>query len=119
MNGHGAGDLVEFLRRCLAEDEQTIIKASGDYLYGDGHGDAVYRWFERWSPIEPGPMLADVDIKRRILARHADCGLGHGYCDDGGKGWELDDGTPMCADKLDLAQSFAGREGWREEWRLR
>jgi hypothetical protein len=65
---------------------------------------------------DPARVLAEVDAKRRILARHEQCGTGHGYCDDGGHGWRLDDGTPVCGDKLDLTRPYADRPGYRSEW---
>ncbi|TDC33906.1 DUF6221 family protein [Micromonospora sp. KC213] len=62
-------------------------------------------------------IRAEVHAKRRILDRHAECGTGQGYCDGGGHGRELDDGTPACPDVLDLAAAFDRRPGYRAEWR--
>jgi hypothetical protein len=62
-------------------------------------------------------IRAEVDAKRRMLNRHALCGTGRGYCDEAVHGWVLDDGTPACPDKLDLAAPFHQRPGYRSEWR--
>ncbi|GIE35914.1 hypothetical protein Ait01nite_089590 [Actinoplanes italicus] len=60
-------DLNAFLRARLDEDEHRIRQAAEDYFYGDGHGDAVNRWFDRWSPQNPDGMLTEINAKRRML----------------------------------------------------
>jgi hypothetical protein len=57
-------------------------------------------------------ILADIESKRRILARHAECGTGSGYCDDGGH----DLGSLGCSDLLDLAAPFSDEPGYKEDW---
>lgn len=89
----------------------TVVPPDSEGGAGIEPADAEH--VARWDPAR---VQAEVEAKRRILARHEQCGTGHGYCDDGGHSWELDSGTPVCPDKLDLAHPYAGREGWREEW---
>lgn len=49
----------------------------------------------------------------RILERHAVCGCGSGYCDDGGHGF--DDGG--CGDLSDLAAVWSDHGDYRPGWR--
>jgi hypothetical protein len=57
-------------------------------------------------------VLAEVQAKRRILERHAECGTGYGYCDDGGHG-----SPGGCADLKDAAAPYADHPDYRPEWR--
>lgn len=61
---------------------------------------------------DPARVLREVKAKRRILARHAECGTGSGYCDDGGH----DLGGLGCGDLRDLAAPFSGEPGYDERW---
>jgi hypothetical protein len=98
-----------------------VFRADRSIYSADGIVRARFTWaaeaahITRWGPAH---VLDVLDVWRRILVRHEHCGLGHGFCDDGGHGRELDDGTPVCADKLDLAAMYAGRPGYREQWRV-
>lgn len=97
-------ELVAWLRAQLDEDERVIQEAAEDYFYAEGHGRAVYRWFDRWAPDQPDPMLAEVEAKRALL--------------DWAVAWLERDCAPWNADAIRLlAQPYAGRDGWREEWR--
>ena len=108
-------ELVAFVRRCLDDDErvarQVMAEPGGFYLESETEdtnimtiGAHVYRW-------TPKRVLAEVAAKRRILDLHRPDA--HGYCPT------CDDNTTEapCLTVSLLAQPFAGREGWREEWR--
>jgi hypothetical protein len=91
-------DLVAFVRQHLDEDERVV---NGSCLHiddcnGSGFGDR----------FDDDRLLAEVEAKRRILDLCAP---------------EVDDGTSGARiARLTihmLAQPYAGREGWREEWR--
>lgn len=102
-------DMVAWLRAQLDDDERVIREAAAptEYFYADGHGAAVNRWFERWSPDNPDGMLAEIEAKRRILDRL----IGeHGLFRT-----DIASGTAKPVIQL-LAQPYAGRPGWREEW---
>jgi hypothetical protein len=139
-------DLVEFLRAALDEDEQVARVAAHGGRWRYETGDSVGAWTlydEHWNiasmttydtesynyaermPVfrpptyidpdaigghiarhDPARVLADVAAKRAILELHADGtepvpGLGISH---NGRVVRL------------LAQPFAGRPGWREEW---
>jgi hypothetical protein len=92
----GAPTLCGFLLARIAEDEAAVRPVA----------DASPRWARR--------MRAECEAKRRIVARHASCGTGVGYCDDGGHGWSAD--MPGCADLSDLAAVYADHSDYRTEW---
>lgn len=113
-------DLVEFLRQRIAEDEHKA-RAAQD-AGRDGRG-----WFEEGAMTDagfedfdaaliashsPARVVREVEAKRRIVERHAQCGTGSGYCDDGGHGI---DGVG-CPDLLDLAVPFSAEPGYKQEW---
>lgn len=69
----------------------------------------------RWNPER---VLAEVETKRRVLGRHSPdlerpspLGPLCRYCSP----WDAQVSWP-CPDIIDLAQLYAGRDGWREEW---
>jgi hypothetical protein len=135
----GADELITWLRAIWDDDEQVIHEAAEDYFYADGHGRAVNRWFDRWSPDNPDGMLAEVEAKRRILDLYED--LKRRQAENSAEfvrlskervldqqrftnvkthGWELTgrlDGLRAAIGLL--AQPHAGRPGFRDEWRLR
>lgn len=74
-------------------------------------GDA--RHIEAWGP---DVVLADLDAKLAIVARHERCGSMVGYCDDGGHGWDDVEGGG-CGDLGDLALPFAAHPDYDERWR--
>ncbi|WP_033338969.1 DUF6221 family protein [Catenuloplanes japonicus] len=117
-------ELVAFLRTQLDEDERVASAAAdhsttewaacdeGDVnMVGTGGNGflATGPWggslrksgvhMARWDPTR---VLAEIDAKRRIL----DLGPGYGGYNDA---WS--DAVHA------LAQPYAGREGWREEWK--
>lgn len=93
-------NLAAFYRARLDEDEAGVR-------------DCI----ESGEPNVGGFDLADIAAKRRILARHAQCGSGIGYCDDGGHAWDEDD-VPGggCPDVADLARPYASHPDYRADW---
>jgi uncharacterized protein DUF6221 len=108
-------EMIAWTHQQLDADERIIREAAGDYFYSDGHGAAVQRWFERWNPEDPDGMLAEVKAKRQILdLLAATLATSSEYftvesCD------EID---AILAEAVlrKLAQPYAERPGWREEW---
>ncbi|MEV5001958.1 DUF6221 family protein [Nocardioides sp. LML1-1-1.1] len=98
--------LVEFLLAQIAEDEEDLeeedVSGHCDYLVGRHYDNERVR--------------AECEAKRRIVNRHRNCGTGYGYCDDGGHGWDDEDG-PGCGDLADLASVYADRPGYDPAWR--
>ena len=101
-------ELVAFVRRCLDEDERVAREASPDCTPDDPRAsDADIRHVARWNPAR---VLAEVEAKRHILDRCT-------------RYFQWPDMSRMVTDDLAaatvllLAQPYAGREGWREEWR--
>jgi hypothetical protein len=91
-------DLIEFLLAQLDEDETTAgeyhHEECGTYSYNVDPCDCA----------EPDRRLAEVKAKRAIIA-----GYEASYREsDDYPGWE----GAMYA----IAQPYAGREGWRDEW---
>jgi hypothetical protein len=124
-------ELLSFVRRCLDDDERVIRQLLADpggvYLdpeTPDTNTMNLGAYLMRWPPKR---MLAEVDAKRRLLNAHSwphECiaftgGGEHSVVD--GQPWELwepestDDHGP-CFVVRTLAQPYAGRDGWREEW---
>lgn len=85
----------------------------GEYEQWADGGDRMPNDITNWSLIyDPERVLADIASKRAIVARHAECGTGYGYCDDGGHGI---DGVG-CAELFDLAAPFSAEPGYQQEW---
>lgn len=81
----------------------------------DAETPEIAAWIARHDPARALRKLA---VRRRILARHGNCGTGTGYCDDGGHGLEADDGTPSgCADLYDLAGIWDDHPDYDPEWK--
>lgn len=116
-------DLTTFVLARIAEDEATV-NALADESYNSIDGP-ISTGDDPWpseaafaAHITPARVLRECEAKRRIVARHADCGLGYGYCDDGGKGiWREEDGGPACADLFDLATAYSDHAEFQEAWR--
>jgi hypothetical protein len=89
-------DLVMFVRACLDEDERAWEMVAARGVVQLLHGE----------PLAPR-MLADVAAKRAILDLHKNI---DGLCDR----CYMD--TAPCETVGLLAQPYAGRPGWREEW---
>lgn len=108
-------ELIEWLRAQLDEDEATADRfhyVGCDRLddeYGSGECDCA----------EPARRLSEVKAKRAILELH-DGGHECSVRDERGEidrfHYVLDE--EACTTVLLLAQVFAGREGWRDEWSL-
>jgi hypothetical protein len=121
-------DLVEFLRARLDNDASWALACThrtgempqpfrADHRKVFGGNDVVAETrsatlAQHIALHDPARVLHEVEAKRRILARHAECGTGSGYCDDGGH----DLGSLGCSDLLDLAAPFAGEPGYKEDW---
>jgi hypothetical protein len=109
------GELVEWLRAQLDEDERIAWDACGP-------GN---RWYaaERGGPIrtqedrdaahveawEPARVLREIDAKRRLLALHTE-GASELFC-------AHCEHEPPCPTLRLLALPYANRPGYREEWR--
>lgn len=125
-------DLVGFLKARLDEDERLArghrqpSPSWGDFDMDGELRDDVNAGTVAYIPHagdrahiarhDPARVLADVDAKRRTVDRHAQCGTGSGYCDDGGHGWDGGD-VLGCADLADLALPYADHADYREGWR--
>jgi hypothetical protein len=114
-------DLVTWLRAQLDEDERVAVACRA----ADGIG-SLCGWVEmvtdeseageahakRWSPDR---VLAEVEAKRRIVDEHSQ--------DDGDPGgvcptcYGIAPVDAPCPTVRLLALPYAGRDGWREEWR--
>lgn len=128
-------DLIAFLRRCLDDDERVAREAASGpagaswtagtdglampYIAGAKSDDGQWlRSVAQPEEIEYGPhiachdparVLAEVDAKREILDDCAEyVAAGTEAATDGLAGRTL----------IALAQPYAGRDGWREEWRV-
>lgn len=74
----------------------------------------------RWDPAR---VLAECAAKRRIIEEHDNVNDGNcGTCVVGHWGYPTNGGASParwpCPTLLALAQPYAGRPGWREEWKL-
>ena len=121
-----SGELVAWLTGCLDEDQQKaekLLRVAQDTQltfkdYKRFAGRDTPGWHD-WPDVEAmcSRTLADIAAKRDILKLHAICGSGHGYCDDGGHGGIGATGNLLgCSTTALLAQPFADRPGFREEW---
>lgn len=143
-----SGELVAFVRTCLDDDERVAREADpGPWEVGSTFGardNRVYvreagdpgidtigtciiagqvanktRFREnavhiaRWDPAR---VLAEVEAKRRILDDHEP--LANGACNRCGDYGGTEHQQWPCTTIRALAQPYAGRDGWREEWRL-
>jgi hypothetical protein len=129
-------DLVEFVRACLDDDErvaQAVDPRGWIEATEEGHWNEFNQTeIDHIARHDPARVLAEVAAKRAILDLHAitvtkvatapfDPDTGEprepeyevecAVC-----GWVNDDPTSGCETLRLLAQPFAGRPGWREEW---
>jgi hypothetical protein len=130
-------DLVAFFNARLDEREQVAKAASpgpwkpnaehdevmavDDITVADGFalsGRQLRSTVDHIAANDPPSVLADIESKRRIVGRHAECGTGIGYCDDAGRGIEADEnnGQRGCAELFDLALPYKDHPDYREEW---
>ena len=124
-------DLIAFLRarlderehiaRAAAEETETRWHAGHEHLnegvsgadgspvaYGPYEGVLSWEIRQHIAANDPGTVLADVNVKRRIIEVHQglhSCGF-----------WEHDDDDP-CPTLCLLALPFAGHPDYRQEWR--
>jgi hypothetical protein len=130
----GVDELIAFLRACLDDDERVARAASpapwSTYPEDDGgmigpsmsgmHTPAYVHTpdaehIARWDPAR---VLAEVEAERRILNLHGPGGpsqLSYACASNCLDDRQLTQERP-CATVLALAQPYAGRPGWREEW---
>jgi hypothetical protein len=107
-------ELIAFLRHQLDEDERVARALEPAYgIYPDGHTQAGSEYLDRFYVDR---VLAEVEAKRRIV-------------DEWNRRWDAEDpdydvrrtddnwGDALTFAVKLLAQPYAGREGWREEWR--
>jgi hypothetical protein len=110
----GVDELLAFVRRCLDDDER-VARAAMLALDGDRrmHGDVHWAWEKLVKQCDP---VADIKAKRAILDRYEDA-----------LARQQDPEYSQIAAHVQaeeyedwiiptMAQPFAGREGWREEW---
>jgi hypothetical protein len=108
-------DLVEFLRAALDEDERVALEAVDDYYYLD-EGEATLRFLEHHDPAR---VLAEVAAKRAIVDVCAEADAkcpADDWPDEAGMEWAALSDQARYLLRL-LAQPYAGRPGWQEEWR--
>lgn len=93
----------------------NVIEVAGSGFDGTGgvHG-LVYA--EHIARHDPARVLAETAAKRRILARHARCGSGIGWCADGGH--ELDWSPAHCFELADLAAPYADHPDFDPAWKV-
>ena len=117
-------ELSDFLRACLDDDERVITRNLGDSGLGDDGSFPDYRTYtdadteaadDYLSRFPPSRMMAEVEARRRILDDHEP--LTNGACDRCSRGMYSNDHQlwPCTTVRL-LAQPYADRPGWREEW---
>jgi hypothetical protein len=117
-------ELITWLRQQLDEDEASATawaRCCWHMEACDDTGD----FLDRFSAAR---QLAEVEAKREILDLHApfagykgrvQCGHCAGLChsDSGLRCEEPADAMYPCENVTLLAQPYAGKPGWREEWR--
>jgi hypothetical protein len=105
-------ELIAFVRAALDEDERVAL-ACPDKTWpqiGNGAGaEHIARW-------DPARVLAEVEAKRRILDEH-DPSPTTKTCCPTCRDYDEPIQAPCPTVRL-LAQPYADRPGWREEWRL-
>lgn len=135
-------ELVDWLRQQLDEDERVALAAHANVwnaeasrhdsefvivpdftpsgvgvVFGAKNAQHIANW-------DPARVLAEVEAKRRILDEHPHepaapwgtamvTSVGCATCHDRGEGVI---GKGWCRTARLLAQPYAGRPGWREEW---
>lgn len=113
---YGCAEWFSGAEGCVfGKDPASELHVRGAVLSLDDIGAHIARW-------DPARVLAEVEAKRRILDLHAESDFPYDP-DSAGPGnysW-----TPQCQGCYEdapcltvrlLAQPYAGRDGWREEW---
>lgn len=98
-------ELITWLRAQLDDDERAALAwlPLGNPTEADR---------DHMARLNPTRMLAEVEAKRRIIEAEQDRVIEEGSLPE-----RMRDLIETDVIKL-LAQPYAGREGWREEWRL-
>lgn len=106
----------EKVARALRGSTQIMGRVPDFYGAGGPAAEAFWRHFD---PIR---VLAECAAKRAIVERHRQ----HTRTDvfttavpADHPGYRREERHHHCATLLDLAQPYAGRSGWREEWAVR
>lgn len=123
-------DLIEWLRACIAEDEAAaqLVPNWDDHVAHemDGFSANARRYA---AEMTPAYVLAVCKAHREILDLHArdlygdcsTCGEVNGWTGDGEGGEFYDSDRSAadypCATVKALATIYAGRPGYRQEWR--
>jgi hypothetical protein len=105
-------ELIAWLRAALDEDERVARACPHKDWPQIGNGAGAVH-IARWDPAR---VLAEVEAKRRILDIHHHIECQHDRYGPGGDCAECGNEYPCETTRL-LAQPYAGRPGWREEWR--
>lgn len=113
-------ELITWLRVQLDKDEAEANK------HPDGEDDpyidiearlAIGYPCEPYLRINKGRVLAEVAVKRALLDLHANDGDPHECAGRDSARGAVTDYVTLCATLRLLALPYAGREGWRDEWR--
>lgn len=128
----GVDDLITWLREQVDDDERAIRRLAEGYrryVCDDGHvEEPIEKWSDgtdrlpnhhnTWLLIhDQAERLAEVEAKRRILDEHFECSLPNGIM--AGTCTTCDNYAWPCPTVRLLAQPYAGRDGWQDEWTTR
>ena len=110
--------LAEFVEARLTERWEQAHRDVGFYEADcDSTTDKGAESRALWIVHTATDTIDRIKAQRRTLARHASCGYGTGYCDDGGHGW--DDGPSYgCSDLADLAAPDHEHPDFNPAWAL-
>jgi hypothetical protein len=86
--------------------EPQSLGASEKVIWVDGEERAAYI-----VAFPPTRALVDVEVRRRLLARHVPAEAGSEHCAVCGPGWP-------CMDLLLMAQTYHDRPGFEAAWKL-
>lgn len=119
-----SAELVAFLRARLDEEEREATDAAGDEQYQRWALNDASDLNEGYIVSTALRVLADVAAKRRIVELHAprpdyvtEGGAEYGREIEVGQTCVIEDDVYPCDTLCLLALSYAGHDGWREEWR--
>lgn len=110
--------LAQFVAARLEDRWSQAHRNIGAAQYLAGHPYLLGTPSTLTAVAEAYRSLRVVEAQRRTYARHASCGHGTGYCDDGGKAWAHDDpGGPGCAELQDLAAPDHEHPDFNPTWK--
>lgn len=114
-----AVDIVEFLTARHDEEQRNL-----ESVYRNPNSGVMpYVLWGSGSTVMMSAVRFDAELaaKRRTVARHADCGSDHGYC-DADEGWTgngnaylIEDGR--CADLCEAAALYESHPDYDPAWR--